>query len=129
MSHVLVVDDEVISLLTLSRCLTDAGYNVQSAKSGTEAIKCVEKQLPDVLLTDWKLGDEIDGLEVISKLSAMNPKLKSILISGLSPQDLPQESFPKDLIYRFLVKPCSLDDVMEAVRCAIEGKASAKSSA
>ena len=119
MKKVLVVDDEAISLLTLSMSLSDEGYEVHSAKNGSEALKTGQSAPPDVLVSDWKLGDEIDGLELAGRLSHNNPNLKSIILSGLSLEDLPQENLPKHLIFRFLSKPCSIDDVLGAVRDAL----------
>jgi two-component system KDP operon response regulator KdpE len=65
--RVLAVDDEPQILRFLKPSLEAAGYDVMTAATGAEALKCAATRAPDAILLDLGLPD-IDGKEVISKL-------------------------------------------------------------
>lgn len=64
---ILVVDDDPTILRLLEVRLGSMGYTVETAPTGTEAIKQAKNIKPDVILVDVVLPD-IDGLEVINQL-------------------------------------------------------------
>ncbi len=59
---VLVVDDERILRMLIKRQLEFEGYQVRDAASGSEALSIIEKELPDVIVSDVMMP-EMDGLE------------------------------------------------------------------
>ena len=63
---ILVVDDEALTLRTISRGLRDEGYEVAVALSGEEALKAFNEEKPDLVLLDVVLpgidGSELDAL-------------------------------------------------------------------
>lgn len=79
---ILIVDDELDNLLMLSKILTEKGYNVQTAKSGQEALDSVNEILPDLILLDVKMPD-ISGYEVCTRLKS-NEKTRAIPVLFLS---------------------------------------------
>jgi two-component system sensor histidine kinase/response regulator len=66
-SRILVVDDITKNLQVVGTVLRKEGYEVMPATSGTEALKCVRVQLPDLILLDLMMPD-MDGLEVCRRL-------------------------------------------------------------
>ncbi|MBN1218255.1 MAG: response regulator [Anaerolineae bacterium] len=66
---VLIVDDESLTCDMLKAILMPEGYDTILATSGTEALKVVEQQPPDIILLDVMMPD-IDGLEVCRRLKA-----------------------------------------------------------
>jgi len=64
---VLVVDDDTTNLLVVEKMLTSQGFEVEKAASGQEAIDCVRKKLPDVILLDVMMPG-MDGFEVCRRL-------------------------------------------------------------
>ena len=62
-AHILIVDDSPSNLRFLSKILTDQGYSVQRAISGTVALNAVKANLPDLILLDI-LMPEINGYEL-----------------------------------------------------------------
>jgi CheY-like chemotaxis protein len=71
--HILVVDDEPSWIGALSMVLQSKGYDVQSASSGTEALKTLAKFKPDLILSDIRMPDMngFDFLDSLKKLPAM----------------------------------------------------------
>ena len=66
-NRVLVVDDEPVNRRFLKHMLTPLGYEVVLAKGGTEALRKVGEDPPDVILLDILMPD-LDGFEVTRKL-------------------------------------------------------------
>ena len=59
---VLVVDDERILRMLIKRQLEIQGYQVRDVSSGSEALSIIEKELPDLIVSDVMMP-EMDGLE------------------------------------------------------------------
>jgi Response regulator containing a CheY-like receiver domain and an HD-GYP domain len=66
---ILVVDDVLSNVLLLKVLLTNEKYNVVTAMNGTQALKMVESELPDLILLDVMMPD-ISGFEVAQQLKA-----------------------------------------------------------
>ena len=64
--HILVVDDVTTNLRYIGEVLRDR-YTLSMAKSGTQALKVMEKNIPDMILLDIKMP-VMDGYEVLETL-------------------------------------------------------------
>ena len=60
-NKVLLVDDDPAMRRLISKWLESAGYRVRTAENGREAIVAIEKERPQILLTDWEMP-LVDGL-------------------------------------------------------------------
>ena len=82
-STVLVVDDEVDLLFTITLSLELAGYRVVKASTGEEALEVAAAQIPDAIILDLRLPD-IDGWEVIRRLGEVGtfPDTPVVLLSA-----------------------------------------------
>jgi two-component system alkaline phosphatase synthesis response regulator PhoP len=67
--RVLVVDDEPNIVLSLEFLMRRAGFEVQVARSGGEALKALEGEPPDLMLLDVMMP-EFDGYEVCERIRA-----------------------------------------------------------
>ncbi|MEK9658516.1 MAG: response regulator [Chloroflexota bacterium] len=66
-TRVLVVDDEAQVLRFVQRALDEAGYRPFSARDGSEAVRMVESEEPDLVLMDVNLPGQ-DGMEVLRRI-------------------------------------------------------------
>lgn len=66
-NKILIVEDELTNAILLKRILTKAGYNTIVAHNGVEALKHLEKDIFDAVLTDWMMP-QIDGIELIRQM-------------------------------------------------------------
>ena len=57
MARILVVEDEAIPRMVLSKVLTRDGHEVRDASSGSEAMEIAQGFGPELLLADWLLPD------------------------------------------------------------------------
>lgn len=86
MARVLLIDDEILVLTTLSSALRDAGYEVIEARNGRLGLAALADESIDIVVTDI-LMPERDGIEVILEIRMRWPRLKIIAISGGDPND------------------------------------------
>jgi DNA-binding response OmpR family regulator len=81
MAKILVFDDEPSILLMIKKMLEKAGHEVDLALNGRDGIELLEKNKPDLVITDI-LMPEKEGLETIMELKKKYPELRIIAISG-----------------------------------------------
>lgn len=84
---VLVMDDEGVILLDLSRFLTKLGYEVHSASNGSDAVilysQAHAKGRPfDVVVMDFTVPGGMGGRECFDELRKIEPQVKAVLTSG-----------------------------------------------
>ena len=82
-----------------------ANYDVDEASDGTEAMKAVETNPPDLVITDIRMP-HMDGTELLKALRNIAPNLPVIALSGcVDPEDVADYDFDG-----FVKKPFELDD-------------------
>ena len=112
-----IVDDEPAILNTLSPILEDEGYQISVAKSGTEVLKLVRSDPPDLIILDiWM--PELDGLETLKRLRQQFPALLVIMMSGHGSIETAIKA-TKLGAYDYLEKPLDLEKVTILVRNAL----------
>jgi CheY-like chemotaxis protein len=79
--RILVVDDDADMRLTLRMALELAGYTVEDAANGREAIERQRREPADVLITDIFMPDA-DGFEAIDAFRREFPQTRIIVVSG-----------------------------------------------
>ena len=115
--RILLVDDEPSYRDSLGHILAHEGHDVRTADGAKAALDLAADFAPDILIVDWMLRDEMDGVEVAQNLRSVNPGLKTIFITGYRTSRL--ETQVREVPFaQFLSKPFSLDDFLEAVRLA-----------
>ena len=87
---ILVVEDSPTQVLLLQRILNSAGYDVETAENGVQAIKMVEKAHPTLIISDIVMPD-MDGYSLCSKLKndEKTSSIPVILLTELKePEDI-----------------------------------------
>ncbi|EIJ43921.1 PAS domain S-box [Beggiatoa alba B18LD] len=83
--HILIVDDKSTNIQFLGMVLRQQNYRISVAQDGYQAIKIVDKIIPDLILLDIMMP-EMDGFETCLKLKE-NPALKNVPIIFLTAKD------------------------------------------
>ena len=78
---VLVIDDDKSILRTLTRILQKAGYEVDTAETGKEAIEKAEKRHYNLTLVDVRLPD-VDGTDLLVNMKENLRDSVKIMITG-----------------------------------------------
>ena len=115
---VLIVDDEALTLCTVSRGLTAEGFEVFTAASGEEGLKIFNEEKPDLVLLDIVLPG-IDGVEVLRQIKAENPASIVLMMSAYHMVDRAVEAM-KLGAYDYLIKPFHLADLSATLKRASE---------
>jgi DNA-binding NtrC family response regulator len=116
--HVLVVDDDPALREILREALVRESYTVSTAEDGTAAIQAVKESVVHIVITDYQLPD-IDGLEVIDRLSKLDAKIIPIVMTGFGTIETAVRAM-KSGAFDFITKPFDLETVAVVVRKAAE---------
>ncbi|MBD0306214.1 MAG: sigma-54-dependent Fis family transcriptional regulator [Nitrospiraceae bacterium] len=115
---ILIVDDEEAILLSLRPVLEDEGYEVKAAKSGSDALKMMAAEPPDLMLLDiWM--PEMDGLDTLKRAREQSPRLQVMMMSGHGSIETAVKAV-KLGAYDYIEKPLSLENVTLRVRHALD---------
>lgn len=118
MEKILVVDDEQSLREVLSIMLKRAGYAVTSAADGEEAIEHLNKEIFDLVITDWRMP-KVDGMEVLKAVKSASPETVVLIITAFATADSAVEAM-KQGAYDYLTKPFQVDEVQLIIRNALE---------
>lgn len=80
-NSILVVDDDAGIRLTLEKYLADWNFEVLAAENGRQAIKIIDSERPDLVITDLFMP-EMDGFELLRSIQEKKTELPVIVISG-----------------------------------------------
>jgi signal transduction histidine kinase/ActR/RegA family two-component response regulator len=118
--RVLVVDDDPLTLRYLCMILEKAGYHVQGASGGAEALdSCLAASEPFRLVISDIIMPGMNGIDLVRQLHDRDPKLKVLFISGQVPEALVRND-PLVQQFEVLSKPFRPEGLLRAVRAALE---------
>ncbi len=119
-AHLLIVDDDQITLDLLREVLTKEGYQVYTALSGEEAIALGMDHLFDVVITDVRMK-EMDGMEVLKSFKKMSPDSSVIVITAFGSMDTAIEAI-REGAFDYISKPFRLEEIKLTVKRALDQK-------
>jgi CheY-like chemotaxis protein/anti-sigma regulatory factor (Ser/Thr protein kinase) len=114
---VLVVDDDDATRSGLSALLTDAGFRVDVASDGVEALDKIARNDFRVVLLDVRLP-RIGGLDILARCSSKPRPPKVIVITGVDTTEVVLGAL-RQRAYDFLPKPIEPSRLIEVVRRAV----------
>lgn len=118
MARILVIDDERSIRSTLKEVIEYENHTVDLAENGIEGLQMVEKNSYDIILCDIKMP-EMDGIEVLEKITALNIESQVIMISGHGNIDTAVEAIKKGA-FDFVEKPLDLNRLLITIRNALD---------
>jgi CheY-like chemotaxis protein len=104
---ILVVDDERSVREVLSEFLTELGYEVVDAGSGTEALSRLGRDRPDAVLLDIRMP-ELDGVQTLRRIRELNTTLPVLMITGNDDAEVAKETIRLGA-FDCLAKPFDFD--------------------
>ncbi|MEK6699211.1 MAG: sigma-54 dependent transcriptional regulator [Nitrospirota bacterium] len=117
-AKLLIVDDERIALRNLEHVMKKEGYDVTGTQSGPNAVKLLEEQQFDVVLTDLRM-EKVDGMQILRKCRELYPDAEVVMITGYATLESAVEAM-KHGAFSYIAKPFKLDEVRKVVREAAE---------
>lgn len=117
MARLLIVEDDHLMRWSLETTLRKDGHAVDAVASGEEAIAASANGDYQVAITDYMLP-KTDGLQVLWRVKARNPRTHVIVITGEATPEL--ERLARDMgAFEFLEKPFPLSALKKVVECAL----------
>ena len=115
--RVLIVDDEPDMLENCTRILSRQGYSCTTAGDGAAALAILERDRPDLVLTDFKMPG-MDGLTLLRQAHELDPALPIIMITGFATIESAVAAV-KEGAFDYLPKDFSVDQLRVAVERAL----------
>ncbi len=115
---ILIVDDEALTLKTISRALEAEGYEIFLAQSGEQAVEIAQRERPDIALLDVVLPG-IDGVEVLRQLKRLDSSIVVVMMSAYRVVERAVEAL-KLGAYDYLTKPFHVSDMVNTIGRASE---------
>jgi len=110
---ILLVEDEPIFRRNLVLFLKAAGYSVADAESGRVALHLMNSSTFDAVISDYRLGNTVTGLDVLNRFEQHFPGKSKILLSGTS-TDLEPRCESMGAV--FMHKPVQLEELLTKLK-------------
>ena len=118
---ILFVDDEPSMRSTLSESLSGCGYEVETAESGTEALRKFQSGGYSAVITDVRMP-KTNGMDVLRGVKRLSPQTPVIVVTAYGTVNTAVEAM-KEGAADFIMKPFALEQMETAVRNAVQPSA------
>ena len=111
---ILIVDDEENVSKLLNKIFIKEGYITHTANNGEEALKVLDRNQVDIVITDIKMPG-MTGIELLKHIKDIDPSIQVIMITAFATLDTAIDALrmgAKD----YITKPFNIDDVLLSVR-------------
>ncbi len=113
--RILVVDDEETVRTVCSRILTPLGYTVETVENGNEALARCKRQPFDLLITDYRMPGEYNGLTLGRMIKELYPHTHIILMTAFPAVDTAVETLRLGA-QDYLIKPFDQTELIRRVQ-------------
>jgi len=117
-AKILIIDDDKNLLRVTEYNLSDVGFMVDTASTGVDGLRKFRESLPDLVITDVKLGD-MSGLEVLESIKRESPDTPVIVFTAFGSIDLAVNAMQKGA-FHFITKPFDRETLRQFCRKALE---------
>jgi two-component system response regulator HydG len=116
-ARILVVDDRPEMAEMIAEDLAERGYEVVASSSGREALRLLNTERFDALVTDLRMP-EVDGLTLLAASLGLDPSRPIIVMTAHGTLDTAVEATGSGA-YHYLTKPFRLDALSRLLREAL----------
>ncbi len=118
---ILCVDDELEIIKGMTGLLTRWGCRVETAQNHQEAIQSLKGMTPDLLMVDYQMGDQVNGIDLIERIrERLGYQAGAVLVTANQQDDLRQQCRELNISYlRKPVKPAAMRAVLNRYEAEI----------
>ncbi len=116
-ARILVVDDHPEMARLLADQLSEAGFVVERAHGGAQALRLARAELPAVVVTDLRM-EEVDGFDVLEGIHELDPEVPVIVMTAFGAIETAIEAIKRGA-YHYVTKPFQLGEVLIFIERAI----------
>lgn len=113
----LLVDDEKNTREGLQKFLEGLNYDTLTASGAEEALALIEKERPDIVLTDVRMPG-VDGVTLLEKIKAKYPEISVILLTAYGTVESAVKAM-KMGAFHYLMKPVNLEELEFLIKKAL----------
>jgi response regulator RpfG family c-di-GMP phosphodiesterase len=99
------------SRLVLQDLFTTRGYQISEAEDGKEALKFLETEAPDLIISDYRMP-EMDDIELFKATQSICPNTMRILLTAHGDLNVAMDAINQANVYKFVSKPWNNNDLM-----------------
>ena len=116
--RVLIVDDEPKTLLVMGDILLMAGYEVETARDGREALDRFERSHFDAIVTDIRMPG-LGGIDLLEQIRRRNEDVPVILLTGYATLETATRGVARGA-FDYLFKPIDFARLKQTLGCAVD---------
>jgi len=121
---ILIVDDEESVRMVCSRMLSRLGYTVEIAATATEAMIWVKKRSFDLVITDYRMPGDMNGITLGQAIRQYAPQTLLILMTAFPAVDMAVDTIRMGA-HDYLIKPFDQAELMRRVNACFDKPAAA----
>jgi len=115
---ILVADDDASIRSLLKQLLTDEGYSITEAATGTEVVAQVGESSPDLVIMDVRMP-ELNGIEALPKVKTVSPKTAVLIMTAFGSSRAAIDAMQLGA-FDYITKPFELDKIAHTVKRAFD---------
>src|SRR2546423_1944417 len=115
---ILVADDDASIRSLLKQLLSDEGYSVSEAATGSEVVESVKAQSPDLVIMDVRMP-ELDGIEALQKVKTSSPRTSVLIMTAFGTSNAAIKAMELGA-FEYITKPFELDKISYTVKRAFQ---------
>jgi DNA-binding NtrC family response regulator len=115
--RILIVEDEELMRELLTKILASENYRIYQASSAEEALKLMQDQAFDLVLTDLRLKS-MNGLQLLTEVRALDPEIVVIVMTAYASVETAVEAMRKGA-YDYITKPFINEEIRVMLRRAL----------
>jgi two-component system, NtrC family, response regulator PilR len=116
--RLLIVDDEQSMREWLTIALSQDGFDVESAASGEDALKVLERIPVDLALVDLRMPG-LDGLATLRRVKQVDEAVSVVIMTAYATAETAVQAL-KEGAYDYIIKPFKVDELRHLVQKALE---------
>jgi len=117
-AFILIVEDERSHGEAIKEGLERTGHFCHLVESGADALSSLQQKIPHVVITDYRLGGEMNGLDVLKSVRRMSTWTQCILITAHGDEQIARDALIDGGAYDYIKKPLDLDHLRDVVNRA-----------
>jgi DNA-binding NtrC family response regulator len=118
--NILLVDDEIEFVETLSKRLVKRGFHTAFVTSAGDALEKIKTEQFDVAIIDVRMP-EMDGITLLGEIKKRKPLTEVLLLTGYASVQSGIEGMKKGA-FDYIMKPADIDELVKKIRDAYERK-------
>ena len=116
--RVLVVEDELLNREIMAEALVEAGFTVDAADSADEAVRMLDEDGYQLLVTDIHMPGRLDGIGLAQHVHGQDPTMPIVFVTGRP--DVLARLRDAGIPGTSLAKPFELEELVQVVRRLID---------